>query len=119
MEVSRGVLATSAFTADRRIARHTTPPLWKMGEAAPATPADAKRVELQVKGMTCGSCVSSIETMLGQQPGIRSVSVALLAERAVVEYDEAQGWTPQKIADEIDDIGFEAQVIEPVSYTHL
>lgn len=83
-----------------------------MGEAAPATPADAKRVELQVKGMTCGSCVSSIETMLGQQPGIRSVSVALLAERAVVEYDEAQGWTPQKIADEIDDIGFEAQVIE-------
>ncbi|WFD28700.1 P-type Cu(+) transporter [Malassezia nana] len=75
-------------------------------------PNGAEGVELHVKGMTCGSCVSSIETMLGKQPGIVHVSVALLAERAIVEYDPAQGWTPEKVAEAIDDVGFEAQVVK-------
>lgn len=48
--------------------------------------------------------------MLRQQDGIYSVSVALLAEKAVVEYDETQ-WTAEKIAEEIDDIGFETSVV--------
>ncbi|WFD20914.1 P-type Cu(+) transporter [Malassezia caprae] len=82
-----------------------------MGKAAPAGDAGTERVELHVKGMTCSSCVTSIETMLGDQPGIVSVSVALLAERAVVEFDAAQ-WTPAKVAEAIDEIGFEADLIE-------
>ncbi|WFD32483.1 P-type Cu(+) transporter [Malassezia sp. CBS 17886] len=52
----------------------------------------------------------SIESMLGQQEGISAVAVALLAERASVTYDAACGWTPERVAAEIDDIGFEAQV---------
>lgn len=71
--------------------------------------------QFKVKGMTCGACVASIETMLGQQKGIHSVNVALLAERAVVEYDPDAGWTPEKIVEEIDDIGFEAELVEEKS----
>lgn len=47
--------------------------------------------------------------MLRKQPGILNVSVALLAERAVVDYAPSQ-WSAAKIADEIEDIGFEAAV---------
>ncbi|GAA6063279.1 hypothetical protein JCM10212_004661 [Sporobolomyces blumeae] len=60
--------------------------------------------------MTCGSCVASIENALRGQAGIGAVSVALLAERAVVEYDPTS-WTPEKIAEEIEDVGFEATPI--------
>lgn len=50
--------------------------------------------------------------------GILSVQVSLLAERAVVEYDpeyvDAKGehWTEARIAEEIEDVGFDAEVVE-------
>lgn len=72
----------------------------------------AKAVQLRIGGMTCGACVASIENALRAQPGILSVSVALLAERAVVEYDENSSWTPASIASEIEDTGFDAAVLE-------
>ncbi|KAI0076609.1 copper P-type ATPase CtaA [Panus rudis PR-1116 ss-1] len=72
----------------------------------------AEKVELRIEGMTCGACVESIESMLRTQPGIISVKVALLAERGVVEYDPDQ-WTPEKIINEVSDIGFDATVIPP------
>ncbi|WVW79360.1 hypothetical protein I302_101328 [Kwoniella bestiolae CBS 10118] len=80
-------------------------------------PEGYKRVELRVGGMTCGACVASIESQL-KQPGIHSVQISLLAERGVVEYDEdfvdPQGkrWDDARIAEEIEDIGFEAIVVE-------
>ncbi|KAI6045662.1 E1-E2 ATPase-domain-containing protein [Pisolithus marmoratus] len=68
------------------------------------------RCELRIEGMTCGACVESIEGMLRAQPGIYSVKVALLAERAVVEYDPAV-WTCEKVINEISDMGFDASLI--------
>lgn len=53
-----------------------------------------------------------------KQPGIESVQISLLAERGVVEYDEewvgpnGQRWDDAKIAEEIEDIGFEAELVE-------
>ncbi|ODN93419.1 Cu2+-exporting ATPase [Cryptococcus wingfieldii CBS 7118] len=76
-----------------------------------------KRVELRVGGMTCGACVASIESSL-KQPGICTVQISLLAERGVVEYDPSfirdngQTWTDDLIAEEVEDIGFEATVVE-------
>ena len=52
----------------------------------------------------------SIEGVLRQQEGINSVRVALLAERAVIEYDPSL-WTAEKIMNEISDIGFEPSAI--------
>ncbi|GAA5981501.1 hypothetical protein JCM5350_004610 [Sporobolomyces pararoseus] len=71
-------------------------------------------VTLKVEGMTCGSCVASIENGLRGQEGIVSVTVALLAERAVIDYD-ASIWTPEKLAEEIEDMGFEATPLEPIA----
>jgi Cu+-exporting ATPase len=51
-------------------------------------------------------------------PGITSVQISLLAERGVVEYDGdyvneyGEGWTEKKIADEIEDVGFDAEIVE-------
>ena len=50
--------------------------------------------------------------MLRTQPGIHSVKVALLAERAIIEFDPLT-WTPEKIAEEISDIGFDAFHVPP------
>lgn len=92
----------------------------KPGESSKSAlldPAGCKRVELRIGGMTCGACVASIEGQM-KQPGIRSVQVSLLAERGVVEYDEhfvdpkGLHWTDARIAEEIEDIGFDAEVVE-------
>ncbi|KDR80754.1 hypothetical protein GALMADRAFT_61409 [Galerina marginata CBS 339.88] len=73
----------------------------------------SEKCELRVEGMTCGSCVEAIEGMLRDQKGIHSIKVALLAERAVVEYDPAQ-WTVDKLVNEISDIGFDASFLPPI-----
>ncbi|KAH8832976.1 hypothetical protein DL96DRAFT_1667396 [Flagelloscypha sp. PMI_526] len=70
----------------------------------------SQKCELRIEGMTCGACVEAIEGMLRPQPGIQSVKVALLAERGVVEYDP-HTWDPEKIIEEISDIGFDATLI--------
>lgn len=71
---------------------------------------DTAKVDLRIEGMTCGSCVEAIEGMLRDQPGIRSVKVALLAERGVIEYDPSV-WDEDRIVNEISDIGFDATVV--------
>ena len=60
-----------------------------------------------VKGMTCHSCVATIQETLGGKRGIHSVSVSLPAEQATVVFDPNL-WTPQAVAEAIDDMGFQA-----------
>lgn len=78
---------------------------------------DRRRVELRIGGMTCGACVAAIEGQIGAMEGIESVQVSLLAERAVVVYDtgflDSKGlpWTDAKVASEIEDVGFDAEVV--------
>ena len=63
------------------------------------------QIELQVSGMHCSSCVALIEEALLEQPGVRSVLVALEAERAVVSYDPSQ-LTVDQIRAVIADTGY-------------
>ena len=65
--------------------------------------------KVKVHGMTCSSCVASIENHLLDQNGILNCSVSLSMEEATVEYDSTQ-LSPEKIAEMIDDMGFEASV---------
>lgn len=60
------------------------------------------------------SSLQSIESMLRTQPGIHSIKVALLAERATIEFDPLQ-WTLEKISSEISDIGFDATPLPPAT----
>ena len=66
---------------------------------------------LSVEGMTCGACTSAIEGGFKDVAGIRSISISLLSERAVVEHD-AMTITPEGIAEIIEDRGFDAKVLE-------
>lgn len=69
---------------------------------------------LAVEGMTCGACTSAVEGGFKNVPGIKSMSVSLLSERAVVEHDTSIV-TPEAIAEIIEDRGFGAEVLETQS----
>ncbi|TPX32834.1 hypothetical protein SmJEL517_g04146 [Synchytrium microbalum] len=77
---------------------------------SPSSSTFAKRAHLQVLGMTCASCVASIEKHLKTTPGVISAQIALLAERAEVLYD-TRITSPANIAQAIEDIGFDASVL--------
>ncbi|KAF0885399.1 ATP7B ATPase, partial [Crocuta crocuta] len=66
---------------------------------------------LQITGMTCASCVSTIERNLQKEAGILSVLVALMAGKAEVKYNP-EVIQPLEIAQLIQDLGFEATVME-------
>ncbi|KAL9054699.1 MAG: hypothetical protein Q9162_003979 [Coniocarpon cinnabarinum] len=65
---------------------------------------------LKIGGMTCGACTSAVEGALVHKDGVGNISVSLTMERAVVQHDPGQ-ISAEQIKDEIDDIGFEAEVL--------
>lgn len=67
--------------------------------------------QFEIHGMTCASCVNSIEKAVSAQPGIISIKVSLLAERATVDYDPNVIQSETDIAHMIEDVGFEAKVV--------
>ncbi|CAG8582359.1 2334_t:CDS:1 [Acaulospora colombiana] len=71
-----------------------------------------KTSQIQVSGMTCASCVNNIESHLRVVPGMVSVKVSLLSERATVEYDPDM-LSEYQIAEMINGIGFKATLIKP------
>ncbi|KAF2656138.1 heavy metal translocatin [Lophiostoma macrostomum CBS 122681] len=70
---------------------------------------------LSVEGMTCGACTSAVEGAFKDVAGIKSFSISLLSERAVIEHD-AELISPDKLAETIDDVGFDAKVLETVAH---
>ncbi|XP_045695203.1 copper-transporting ATPase 2 [Phyllostomus hastatus] len=94
----------------------TAPPAHSPGlKAEPlpqaSAPAAPQKCFLQITGMTCASCVSTIERSLQKEAGILSVLVALMAGKAEVKYDP-EVIQPLEIAGLIEDLGFEAAVLE-------
>ncbi|KAK2625710.1 hypothetical protein QTJ16_005022 [Diplocarpon rosae] len=66
---------------------------------------------LAVEGMTCGACTSAVEGAFKDLPGLKSFSISLLSERAVVEHDESI-LTVEHIAEIIEDRGFGVTILE-------
>ncbi|XP_071848505.1 copper-transporting ATPase 1-like isoform X2 [Apostichopus japonicus] len=87
------------------------------GQYAPLPPQEEeeddmeKTCNLNVQGMTCASCVNTIETQLSKQPGIYNVLVSLMGQRAEVKYN-AQITDPNTIASFIFDMGFDVDILE-------
>ncbi|NXS93378.1 ATP7B ATPase, partial [Jacana jacana] len=77
----------------------------------PPSGATAEKCFLQITGMTCASCVSTIERNLQREHGIISVLVALMAGKAEIKY-KPEFIQPLEIAQLIQNLGFEATVIE-------
>ncbi|KAJ9625660.1 Cu(2+)-transporting P-type ATPase [Taxawa tesnikishii (nom. ined.)] len=66
---------------------------------------------VSIGGMTCGACTSAVEGAFKDVPGIKSFSISLLAERAVIEHDPTL-ISAEKIAETIEDTGFDASVLD-------
>ena len=81
------------------------------------SPASEAVVKLRVEGMTCQSCVSSIEGKIGKLQGVVRVRVSLSSQEAVITY-QPYLIQPQDLRDHITDMGFEAVIknkVAPVS----
>ncbi|XP_023801459.1 copper-transporting ATPase 2 isoform X1 [Cyanistes caeruleus] len=73
--------------------------------------ATEEKCVLQITGMTCASCVSTIERKLQKEDGIVSVLVALMAGKAEIKY-KPELIQPLEIAQLIQNLGFEATIME-------
>jgi Cu+-exporting ATPase len=71
---------------------------------------------LSVGGMTCGACTSAVEGAFKDVVGLKSFSISLLSERAVIEHDPTI-ISADKLAETIEDVGFDAQVLDSVAAT--
>jgi len=68
-------------------------------------------IELRIQGMTCASCVHTIETNLLQVDGIKQVEIALTTGKAKIKYNPNQIGL-RRIIDRISDLGFLAYPIQ-------
>jgi Cu+-exporting ATPase len=68
-------------------------------------PLATEQVEFRVSGMSCASCVSNIESVLGALPGVDRVDVSFGSERATVEYDPMR-ITPTDLQAAVADTGY-------------
>ncbi|XP_036401466.1 copper-transporting ATPase 2 [Megalops cyprinoides] len=79
-------------------------------EAVEVTPGEAQ-AKIQVEGMTCQSCVSSIEGRVGQLPGVLGIKVSLANREAVVQY-EPRLVQPEELRAHIEEMGFDAALTD-------
>jgi Cu+-exporting ATPase len=66
---------------------------------------------LGVEGMSCASCVSSVEDALRDVPGVRDASVNLATEKARVQFAPSQA-DPAAFAKAIENAGYTATTLE-------
>lgn len=87
------------------------------GDAKEGAPSQDD-VTLNVYGMTCASCVATIEKGLAETPGVLSCSVALATEKAKITFDPATTGV-RDLVDRIEEMGFDAIVSDNRDSTQL
>ncbi|KAJ1902467.1 Cu(2+)-transporting P-type ATPase, partial [Coemansia sp. IMI 209127] len=68
-------------------------------------------IQIEVRGMTCSSCVSLVERTVGARDGVQNISVSLLAQRATVHYDSSI-ISQATLVQAIGDLGFDAKAMD-------
>uniref|UniRef100_A0A9J7Y2W2 P-type Cu(+) transporter n=1 Tax=Cyprinus carpio carpio TaxID=630221 RepID=A0A9J7Y2W2_CYPCA len=61
--------------------------------------------EIHIEGMTCGSCVQSIEGLISQKKGVRSAKVSLASHQGTFEFDPLV-MTSEELRAAIEDMDF-------------
>ena len=69
-------------------------------------------VELEVKGMTCGSCAARVRNALTRVSGVDSVAVDMAKGRATVQSSDENLMTDELVS-ALADIGYPAQPAAP------
>lgn len=70
---------------------------------------EESEVKMKVEGMTCQSCVRSIEEQTGSLPGVFGVRVSLSDKDVSVRFNPA-AVTPEILREHIENMGFDASV---------
>ncbi len=68
-------------------------------------------IVLGITGMTCNSCVQSIEGHVGSQDGIRAIRVSLLDKKGYVLFDPTV-FSREQVREMVDDMGFDAVILD-------
>jgi Cu+-exporting ATPase len=86
------------------------PVLLDKAELASATPVGqwgkTQTVTLAVGGMTCASCVATVEKALNRLPGVKTATVNFAIEKAIVEFDPKVSPVPA-LEKAVVDVGYE------------
>lgn len=64
---------------------------------------------INIEGMTCGGCVQGVHTATADIEGLDTMTVELASNQATVTFDDSLT-SAEKIAEAIDDAGFDASV---------
>ncbi|KAL9867607.1 copper-transporting ATPase 2 isoform 2-T2 [Geothlypis trichas] len=80
-------------------------------ETVPSPPSQEHTVVVNIVGMTCQSCVQSIEGRISKVKGILRIKVSLEQNNAVIKYQQSE-ISPEQICQEILDMGFDANITE-------
>uniref|UniRef100_A0A669PKX8 Copper-transporting ATPase 1 n=1 Tax=Phasianus colchicus TaxID=9054 RepID=A0A669PKX8_PHACC len=76
-------------------------------------------VVINIEGMTCNSCVQSIEGVISQKAGVKSINVSLANSNGIIEYDPLQT-CPEDLRSSIENMGFDASLpVSELSKTEL
>uniref|UniRef100_A0A8C3XK59 Copper-transporting ATPase 1 n=1 Tax=Chelydra serpentina TaxID=8475 RepID=A0A8C3XK59_CHESE len=68
---------------------------------------------VNIEGMTCNSCVQSIEGVISRKPGVKSICVSLVNHNGTIKYDPLLT-CPEDLRSAIEDMGFDASLSEPL-----
>ncbi|GBG31808.1 Copper-transporting ATPase RAN1 [Hondaea fermentalgiana] len=99
------------FLASEHHADKNSEPNDDVSESVAVPISTWRRADLQVQGMTCAACVSNVERNLPKTPGVKAATVALIAEKASVEYDPAI-ISGAAIVDAINALGYRGTLLE-------
>ncbi|KAJ9589439.1 hypothetical protein L9F63_017342 [Diploptera punctata] len=72
-------------------------------------PGSEASVEINIIGMTCQSCVNTIEGNMASKTGVKSIKVSLEEKKGYIKYDPSLT-NPQNLCAAIEDMGFEASL---------
>lgn len=70
-----------------------------------------KKLFVGIEGMTCASCVATVESNVKNIPGVLNCVVALLAQKGEINYNRDMV-SAREIVELINDMGFDSKIIE-------
>ncbi|MCG9677924.1 copper-translocating P-type ATPase [Vibrio sp. Isolate24] len=79
------------------------------------TPEGTQTIHLLIAGMTCASCVSSVEKALAQVPGVIKAQVNLAEQSALVFTEDKSRTLFSALAKSVQQAGYQAELIDDPS----